>query len=260
MGIDITDRKRAEAELQKSLDLLEIRVRERTEELRQKNEKLNTANEDLSAIHEELRQANDELLKNNLQLTALNQELTATQGELHQYVKELSENEKDLKQSETNLKEALAEKEILLSEIHHRVKNNLAAFISLLSLDGSYEESQAGRGLKKDLQNRARTMALIHETLYRTQQYAEVDMDIYLNTLVGQVVNSYILTSPIRIIIDAKGITLDLARLRQTGNVCFLLLVFGWDSGSRSKITPLILCFLLPSIYVPTLEDVQEDG
>jgi len=42
-------------------------------------------------------------------------------------------------------------------------------------------------------------------------------MDIYLNTLVGQVVNSYILTSPIRIIIDAKGITLDLARATPTG-------------------------------------------
>ena len=61
----------------------------------------------------------------------------------------------DRKKAEETLREALAEKEVLLSEIHHRVKNNLTAFISLLSLDGSYEDTEAGRALRKDLQNRA---------------------------------------------------------------------------------------------------------
>ena len=73
-----------------------------------------------------------------------------------------------------DLKEALAEKEILLSEIHHRVKNNLAAFISLLSLEGSSEDTPTGRMLRQDLQNRARSMALIHETLYRTKTFDQV--------------------------------------------------------------------------------------
>ena len=76
--------------------------------------------------------------------------------------------DRELSRSEHQLREALAEKEILLSEIHHRVKNNLTAFISLLSLDGTRENTDEGRALRKDLQNRARSMALIHETLYRT--------------------------------------------------------------------------------------------
>ena len=115
------------------------------------------------------------------------------------------------------LNDALAEKEVLLSEIHHRVKNNLAAFISLLSLEGSSVETPEGQALKKDLQNRARTMALIHETLYKTRQYSEVDMEFYLSTLIDQVVNSYSSTQSIGTFVDAKGITLDLGRATPIG-------------------------------------------
>jgi len=115
------------------------------------------------------------------------------------------------------LRQALVEKEILLSEIHHRVKNNLAAFISLLSLEGSTEDNEAGRELKKNLQNRARSMALIHETLYRTHQFSEVDMDVYLTTLVGQIVSSYHLSPSIRTVVEAKGVALDLARATPAG-------------------------------------------
>ena len=130
----------------------------------------------------------------------------------------LRENVTELLSREMQLNEALAEKEILLSEIHHRVKNNLTAFISLLALDGSYEETPAGLALKKDLQNRARTMALIHETLYKTHQYSNVDMDVYLSTLVEQVVVSYSDSQQsIRTMVDAKGATLDLARATPMG-------------------------------------------
>ena len=113
-------------------------------------------------------------------LSHLNEELTVTHEELQQNIDELSMRERELSENEARLKEALAEKEILLSEIHHRVKNNLTAFISLLSLDGSYEDDRGGRALRKDLQNRARSMALIHETLYRTGKFSNVDMDLYL--------------------------------------------------------------------------------
>jgi PAS domain S-box-containing protein len=120
-------------------------------------------------------------------------------------------------QTRIELEEALKEKEVLLSEIHHRVKNNLAAFISLLSLEGSYDVSPAGLAMKKDLQNRARSMALIHETLYRTHKFSGVEMDIYLSTLVGQVVSSYESAKSIKTVVEAQGITLDLARATPAG-------------------------------------------
>ena len=95
----------------------------------------------------DLRQMEDELIRKSEEVQAINADLVVA-GE-------------KLRQDETELKVSLEEKEALLSEIHHRVKNNLMAFISLLSLDGTYEESDSGRRLRNDLQNRARTMALI---------------------------------------------------------------------------------------------------
>ena len=121
------------------------------------------------------------------------------------------------KQAEEALKRSLAEKEILLSEIHHRVKNNLTAFISLLSLEGSIEETPAGKQLKQDLQNRARSMALVHETLYRTHLYNDVDMEMYLTTLLQQIAQSFHTTKAVKTVIDARGVMLDIPRATPAG-------------------------------------------
>jgi PAS domain S-box-containing protein len=158
----------------------------------------------------ERKRAKEELERKNDNLNALNEELTATEEELHQNLEELTLREEDLSK-------ALAEKEVLLSEIHHRVKNNLTAFISLLSLDGSTEDTPAGKLLKQDLQNRARSMALIHETLYRTHMYDEVDMGMYLTTLLDQIGNSFRTTRSVKTVVDASGVMLDIPRATPAG-------------------------------------------
>jgi PAS domain S-box-containing protein len=158
----------------------------------------------------ERKRAKEELIHKNEELGAINEELTAAEEELHQNIEELTRQERDLNK-------ALAEKEVLLSEIHHRVKNNLTAFISLLSLEGSTEESPAGKMLKQDLQNRARSMALIHETLYRTHSYNEVDMGMYLETLLGQIANSLTTRKPVKTVIETHDVVLDIPRATPAG-------------------------------------------
>jgi PAS domain S-box-containing protein len=163
------------------------------------------------------KRAEEELKQRHEDLRAAFEEIASTQEELHQNLEELSFREQELTQSEAKLRDALAEKEILLSEIHHRVKNNLTAFISLLSLDGTYEDTESGRALKKDLQNRARSMALIHETLYRTGKFSNVEMENYLTTLVSQIAGSYAASGTIRTVVEARGTSLDLARATTAG-------------------------------------------
>ncbi|HUH79272.1 MAG TPA: PAS domain S-box protein, partial [Methanoregula sp.] len=121
------------------------------------------------------------------------------------------------RKAEEELRKALAEKEVLLSEIHHRVKNNLTAFISLLSLEGSTDDTPAGKMLRQDLQNRARSMALVHETLYRTHSYDEVDMGMYLTNLLEQITRSFTTTRAVKTVVDAHGIMLDIPRATPAG-------------------------------------------
>jgi len=154
--------------------------------------------------------AENELRQRHEDLNRAYEKIAATQEELQQNLEELSSRE-------SQLQEALAEKEILLSEIHHRVKNNLTAFISLLSLDGTYEDTESGRALKKDLQNRARSMALIHETLYRTRKFSNVEMETYLTTLVSQIAGSYASHGSVRTLVEAREASLDLGRATTAG-------------------------------------------
>ncbi len=160
---------------------------------------------DGSTIHSTIAQGND--------IT----ERKIAEAELEEKNEELNSAIEELTRQGYELNEALKEKEVLLSEVHHRVKNNLTAFISLLSLESTYDDSPSGLALKKDLQNRARSMALIHETLYRTKKYSRVDMDVYLSTLVGQIVSSYESAKSVKTVVHAHGITLDLSRATPGG-------------------------------------------
>jgi two-component sensor histidine kinase len=77
------------------------------------------------------------------------------------------------------------EQEALLKEAHHRVKNNLQVITSLLRLESSRIEPPSTKAVRKDVQNRIQSMALLHETLYRSGKFAEVDLAAYLRVLAG---------------------------------------------------------------------------
>jgi len=102
---------------------------------------------------------------------------------------------------------SLHEKEVLLKEIHHRVKNNLQIISSLLNLQSgtSHDNSSAF----KESQSRIKSMALIHEKLYQSESLSHIDFSGYVASLTSYLVRSYSLSPNVTMEMDIQGISLD---------------------------------------------------
>ncbi len=113
---------------------------------------------------------------------------------------------------------SLQEKELLLREIHHRVKNNLQVISSLLSLQSRSSKDKQAIEMAKESQNRIKVMALIHEKLYRSKDFANVEFNDYIKNLVNDLFASYrISASKITLKMDIENISLGIDTAIPTG-------------------------------------------
>jgi len=95
------------------------------------------------------------------------------------------------KETEEHIIQSLHEKEILIQEIHHRVKNNMAVISSLLQLQGGYFKDPALAEVFRDSQSRIKSMALIHEKLYQSSTLSKVEMESYIKELTRTLYYTY---------------------------------------------------------------------
>jgi PAS domain S-box-containing protein len=100
-------------------------------------------------------------------------------------ITERKQAEMALRASEAQLRAFLAEKEVLLKEVHHRVKNNLQVISSLISLQADSIGDAQLQGVLGDVRDRVRTMALVHEKLYQTEDLARLDFAEYAPSLLN---------------------------------------------------------------------------
>ena len=115
------------------------------------------------------------------------------------------------KNNEELLKNSLKEKETLLKEIHHRVKNNLQIISSILNLQSENVSDSEALSLFYDSQNRINSMALIHERLYRSSEFEYVDFSTYIEDLTNYLINSHHTElSNIRVNLDIEKINLNI--------------------------------------------------
>jgi PAS domain S-box-containing protein len=118
------------------------------------------------------------------------------------------------KAAEEQVRASLQEKEVLLKEIHHRVKNNLQIISSLLNLQSNRVTDARTLQALGDSQSRVRSMALIHEKLYQSQTLAEIDFGEYVRSLVSDLFRSYrrnFTTIQLEVQTDEVSLELDLA-------------------------------------------------
>ena len=111
-------------------------------------------------------------------------DLTAVNEKLEQEVLER-------KRAEEKIKASLKEKEVLLKEIHHRVKNNLQVVSSMLKIQSGYSQDRKTADMFRESQNRVRSIALIHEMLYQSKNLSEIDFSIYIQPITTHLMRAY---------------------------------------------------------------------
>lgn len=116
----------------------------------------------------------------------------------------------DRKQAEEKIRRSLEEKEVLLREIHHRVKNNMQIVSSLLMLQSRNIEDKKYKDMFIDSQNRINSMALIHEKLYQSESIAQINFKEYISDIVSNIFESYSIKSNIKIDINVENIPIKI--------------------------------------------------
>lgn len=143
--------------------------------------------------------------------------------------------------AEEKIKASLQEKEALLKEIHHRVKNNLQVISSLLSIQSRAVVDTQTRKLLKESQNRIKSISLVHEKLYRSSDLAQINFTEYARDLVAHLYRTYhVQLDVIALQLDVNGVALQL----DTAIPCGLMvnelisnaLKHGFPNGQRGEI------------------------
>jgi two-component sensor histidine kinase len=163
------------------------------------------------------------------------------------------------KMAEIKVRESLREKEVLLQEIHHRVKNNLQVISSLLDLQSQHIEEPATLELFRESCNRIRAMALVHETLYKFKDFAKINFTEYIENLSSYLFSAYgVNVENINLELDIDDVTLNVDTAIPCGLIINELvsnaLKYAFPNKAEGKIY-IALHFDEDKIYTLTIRD-----
>ena len=166
----------------------------------------------------------------------------------------------DRKRAEGLLKTSLKEKELLLREIHHRVKNSLQIISSLLSLQASKLDDEKIIEQYQESENRIHTIALIHESLYQSTDISKIDFKDYVEILVEDIMHSYnVDTNRIKTILEIGEYELGIETAIPLGLIINELVSNSLKHAFKENITGEIKIILEKDKDIYTLT-VKDDG
>jgi PAS domain S-box-containing protein len=115
------------------------------------------------------------------------------------------------KRAEEALRASLREKEVLLREVHHRVKNNMQVISSLFNLQAGYTTNEECRGILKEGQARIRSMSLVHEKLYQSRDMSKIDLADYIQGLAAHLFHVYLVNpAQVRMETEFEDVSVDI--------------------------------------------------
>ena len=157
----------------------------------------------LGFLRENVRRLRDHDYSSMLKNPSGFQEFETLLAEFHQMQRTVDQRERELSSS-------LEQRELLLKEVHHRVKNNLQVIASLLNLQQRGARDEGLRESLRESANRVHAMSLVHEKIYQTADFAAIDLGQYLRELAASVFTSYHDNPSIELSIEAAEIMADI--------------------------------------------------
>ncbi len=192
-------------------------------------------------------------LENSQLYETLEQKVVERTAELATANEKLMREIKDRMQAEEQINASLTEKEILLRELHHRVKNNLAVVISLLNLQANQiKEDRIAEALKES-RDRVMSIALIHETLYRSERLSEVKLIDYVKNLSNRLAKAMKAKgTQVRIIYEIEEVRLTIDQAIPCGLILNELLTNALKYSPRNG-----QCQILIKAYTTALKEIE---
>ncbi|NOX90341.1 MAG: PAS domain S-box protein [Calditrichaeota bacterium] len=123
------------------------------------------------------------------------------------------------KLAELQISQALKEKETLLQEVHHRVKNNLQSLFYLIEINKAQIDNNSGKEIFSNLQNQLRAMSLVYEQLYHSSNLAQVEMSGYLQNLITNIRHSFSNSAEITLLLKIEKISLSVEKALPCGMI-----------------------------------------
>lgn len=176
------------------------------------------------AAEESIKIKNEELEALNEELTASMEEMEATNEEFARTNDELLETNTRLMRSEQAINALLEEKEILLKEVHHRIKNNMNTICGLLMIQAETLEEESAKNVLYDASTRVQSMMVLYDKLYRSEDFRAVSLKDYFPTLIDEIIDNFHSPANITVLKEIDDIILNTDILSPLGIILSELL------------------------------------
>jgi len=173
------------------------------------------------------------------------------------FVQDITEQKKS---QQTNLNN-IREKEILLQELHHRVKNNMQVITSILSLQANFTSEPNTKKILMDSQQRIKSMAAVHDLLYRSKNLSEINFSEYIKSLITDILYSYKGDDhKIEVFFEIPEISFNLDKAVPIGLFVNEIITNSLKHGFKEKTQGLIKVSIKPQEYTGYLLEISDNG